>query len=73
MNLNAFYFIGLNSTINFTEISTPINFTEIPETWNGSYYNNSHSFVEENVYKPGVWCIYYYHVAVTPKFKELKY
>ena len=65
----AFYFIGFNSKINFTGVSQPTNVVGVPATGNNSYYYNSQSFVERNFYKPGVWCKYYYHVAVTPIFK----
>ena len=65
----AFYFIGFNSKINFTGVSQPTNVVGVPATGNNSYYYNSQSYVERNFYKPGVWCKYYYHVAVTPTFK----
>ena len=65
----AFYFIGFNSKINFTGVSQPTDVVGVPATGNNSYYYNSQSFVERNFYKPGVWCKYYYHVAVTPTFK----
>ena len=65
----AFYFIGFESKIKFTGISKPTNVIGVSATANGYYYN-SHSYVERKVYKPGVWCKYYYHVAVTPTFKE---
>ena len=66
----AFYFIGFNSKINFTGINAPTNLIGVKATGDGSYYYNSHSYVEEKCYKEGVWCKYYYHVAVTPTFKE---
>ena len=65
----AFYFIGFDSKINFTGISKPTNLIGVSGTAKGYYYN-SHSYVERKVYKPGVWCKYYYHVAVTPTYKE---
>ena len=65
----AFYYIGFDSKINFTGISKPSNVIGVSATANGYYYN-SQSYVERKVYKPGVWCKYYYHVAVTPTFKE---
>ena len=65
----AFYFIGFNSKIKFTGISQPTSLTNVPGNGNNSYYNNSQNYVEANVYKKGVWCRYYYHVAVTPTFK----
>ena len=67
----AFYFIGFKSKIRFIGISEPESLIGVPATGNGSYYYNSHSFVENEVYKEGVWCKYYYHVAVTPEFKTL--
>ena len=68
----AFYFIGFNSKINFTGINTPTDLIGVGAVSGGnpSYYYNSHSYVEEQFYKPGVWCQYYYHVVVTPTFKE---
>ena len=67
----AFYYIGFKSKIRFTGISEPENLIGVPATGNDSYYYNSHSYVENEVYKEGVWCKYYYHVAVTPEFKTL--
>ena len=68
----AFYFIGFDSKINFTGVSEPTNLLGVSATTQNSvnYYYNSHSYVEKNVYKEGVWCKYYYHVKVTPQFKE---
>ena len=67
----AFYFMGFNSKINFTGVSRPTDLTNVGATGGGSYYYNSHSFVEENLYnKGGVWCIYYYHVAIPMTFKD---
>ena len=67
----AFYFIGFKSTISFIGVSPPTNLKGVSATGNSSYFYNSHSYVENEVYIEGVWCKYYYHVAVTPKFKEL--
>ena len=65
----AFYFIGLNSTITFTALTgEPSNLKSIAATGSNSYYYNSQSYVEKNVYTSNVWCKYWYHVAVTPKF-----
>ena len=66
----AFYFIGINSKINFTGISQPNNLVPVPAKGENSYFYNSHSYVERNFYKKGVWCKYYYHVAVPPIFKK---
>ena len=68
----AFYYIGFNSKIYFTGIDQPTNIKSysVAGTGNPTYYYNSHSYVEENVYKEGIWVKYYYHVAVTPTFKE---
>ena len=66
----AFYFIGFKSKINFTGINKPTTLTGVSATGSGSYYYSSHSYVEKKVYLEGVWCKYYYHVAVTPTFKE---
>ena len=65
----AFYFIGLKSKINFTGISMPTNTIPVPARGKDDYYYNSQNFVEEKLYKPGVWCHSYYHVAVMPTFK----
>jgi hypothetical protein len=65
----AFYFIGQNSTINFKGISMPTNLIGVPARGKDDYYYNSQSFLEQNLYKPGVWCDSYYHVAVMPTFK----
>jgi len=65
----AFYFIGFDSKIKFTGVSKPTDLKGVSATANGYYYN-SQSYVERKVYNPGVWCKYYYHVAVTPTFKE---
>ena len=66
----AFYFIGFKSKINFTGINEPTTLTGVSATGDGSYYYSSHSYVEKSVYLEGVWCKYYYHVAVKPTFKE---
>lgn len=68
----AFYYIGFNSKIYFTGINQPTDLKSyaVTATGNPTYYYRSHSFVEENVYKEGIWVKYYYHVAVTPTFKE---
>ena len=55
---------------NFTSINKPTTLTGIKATGDGSYYYNSQSYVENKAYTEGVWCKYYYHVAVTPSFKE---
>ena len=65
---HAFYFIGRNSTINFTGIKEPTNLTDVPAFEGNSYHYYSHSYVEKDCYKEGVWCRFYYHVAVPPKF-----
>ena len=67
----AFYFIGRNSTIKFTALTgEPSNLKGIPATGTGSYYYNSQSYVEKNVYTADVWCKYWYHVAVPPQFSS---
>ena len=66
----AFYFIGINSTINFPGIEAPTDLVGVKATGDNSYYYNSQSYVEEKLYKPGIWCKYYYHVVVTPTFKS---
>ena len=65
----AFYFIGLKSKIKFTGVSMPKSTIPVPARGKDDYYYNSQNYVEEKVYKAGVWCHYYYHVAVMPTFK----
>ena len=65
----AFYFIGLKSKINFTGISMPTNTIAVPARGKDDYYYNSQSFLEQNLYKTGVWCNSFYHVAAMPTFK----
>ena len=64
----AFYFMGLNSSVSFTGVTKPETLIGVKATGNGSYYYNSQFYVEENVYKPGTWCIYYYHCAIPLSF-----
>ena len=66
----AFYFMGFNSKIEFTGISKPTSVIGVAATGSNSYYYNSQNYVEKVLYKPGVWCKYYYHVAIEPKFKS---
>ena len=65
----AFYFIGLNSKIKFSGVSMPTNTIGVAARGKDDYYYNSQSFLEQNLYKTGVWCNYFYHVAVMPTFK----
>ena len=65
----AFYFIGEKSKINFTGISMPTKTIPVAARGKDDYYYNSQSFLEQNLYKTGVWCHYYYHVNVMPTFK----
>ena len=64
----AFYFMGGNSTVSFSGVTAPETLTGVPATGNNSYYYNSHSYVEQNLYKPGIWCKYYYHIAIPLSF-----
>ena len=65
----AFYFMGRNSSVSFTGITAePKTLTNVPATGGNSYYYNSHSYVEQNLYKPGIWCRYYYHIAIPLTF-----
>ncbi|MBO6243273.1 MAG: leucine-rich repeat domain-containing protein, partial [Clostridia bacterium] len=59
----AFYFMGRISNVSFTGVTAPETITYAPATGGNSYYYNSHSYVEEKLYKPGIWCKYYYHIA----------
>ena len=64
----AFYFMGRKSTISFTGVTAPETQTGVSATGNNSYYYNSHSYLEQKLYKPGIWCKYYYHVAIPLSF-----
>ena len=64
----AFYYMGRNSSVSFTGVSAPETQTGVSATGNNSYYYNSHSYVEEKLYKPGIWCRYYYHIAIPLSF-----
>ena len=65
----AFYFIGRNSSITFISLTgEPSTLKHIAATGSNSYYYNSQSYVEKNVYTANVWCKYWYHVAVPPQF-----
>ena len=67
----AFYFIGRNSTIKFTTLTgEPSNVRGVAATGANSYYYNSQSYVEKNLYTADVWCKYWYHVAVPPQFSS---
>ena len=66
----AFYFMGRNSSIKFTGITAaPSTLTGVGANSDKNYYYNSQNYVEEKVYKPGIWCMYYYHIAINPTFK----
>lgn len=67
----AFYYMGFNSVISFTGVREPTNVIGVSANASGSnnYYYCSQNYVENKVYKPGVWCKYYYHVAIKPTFK----
>ena len=65
----AFYFIGINSKIHFSGIKQPTNLLGVPAKGSNDYFYNSQNYLEENLYKTGVWCNYYYHVAVMPTYK----
>ena len=60
--------MGRNSSITFSAITEPTTLTNVPATGGNSYYYNSHSYVEQNLYKPGVWCKYYFHIAIPKTF-----
>ena len=66
----AFYFMGRNSSIKFTGITAaPSTLTGVGANSDKNYYYNSQNYVEEKVYKPGIWCMYYYHIAINQTFK----
>ena len=65
----AFYFIGLNSKIHFTGVSMPTNTIGVGARGKDDYFYFSQNYMEQNVYKTGVWCNAFYHVAVMPTFK----
>ena len=66
----AFYFMGRNSSIKFTGITAaPSTLTGVGANSDKNYYYNSQNYVEEKVYKTGIWCMYYYHIAINPTFK----
>ena len=68
----AFYYIGRNSSITFNALTEPKAETLaiIPAASNAAitYYYHSHSYLEKNVYKPGVWCKYYSHITIPLSF-----
>jgi len=64
----AFYFMGRDSSVTFSNISAPESPRGVSATGANSYYYNSHSYVEQKVYLPGVWCKYYYHIAIPLTF-----
>ena len=67
----AFYFMGRNSTVKFTGIAEePKNLKGVSATGSNSYYYNSQNYVEEKLYKPGIWCKYYYHIAIPLTFSK---
>ena len=66
----AFYFMGRNSSVNFTGITAePSTLTGVGANSANNYYYNSQNYVEEKVYKTGIWCMYYYHIAIPLTFK----
>ena len=66
----AFYFMGRNSSVTFSAITAPESPRGVSATGANSYYYNSHSYVEQKVYLPGVWCKYYYHCAIPLTFQD---
>ena len=65
----ALYFIGEKSKIKFSGISMPTNTIGVVARGKDDYYYFSQSYLEQNLYKTGVWCNSFYHVAVMPSFK----
>ena len=57
--------------VTFSAVTEPETLTGVIATTTDSinYYYNSQNYVEEKVYKPGIWCMYYYHIAINPTFK----
>ena len=64
----AFYYMGRNSSISFTGVTEPTDLTSVIASANKGYYYNSHSYVEQKCYKPGVWCKNYQHCAIPINF-----
>ena len=66
----AFYFMGRNSSVTFTSITKPgdSSLTGVGANSAKNYYYVSQNYVEQNVYKPGIWCKYYYHIAIPLTF-----
>ena len=65
----AFYFMGRNSSLTFSGITAaPSTLTSVVANSAKNYYYYSQNYMEANVYKSGIWCKYYYHIAIPPKF-----
>ena len=64
----TFYYMGRNSSISFTGVTEPTDLTSVIASANKGYYYNSHSYVEQECYKPGVWCKNYQHCAIPINF-----
>ena len=68
----AFFYIGDQSKVTFKNLQQPTTLTSVSgdsAKSTGTYFTYSHSYVEKNVYKPGVWCNLYYHVRLPLNFK----
>jgi hypothetical protein len=64
----AFYFMGRNSTITFTGLSSAPSVVGYSYTGSNSYYYYSQLYMENNVYSPGKWAKYFYHCAIPVKY-----
>ena len=67
----AFFYIGENSKVTFKNLQQPTTLKSVSgdSASSSSYFTYSHSYVEKNIYKPGVWCNLYYHVRLPLNFK----
>ena len=68
---NALYFMELNSKITFAGITEPTELTNCSIAFgDGTYHYYSHSYVERDCYKEGVWCEHYFHITIPITFLE---
>ena len=63
----------MNRSVTFSAVIEPETLTSVITTTIDSfnyyyYYYYSQNYVEENLYKPGIWCKYYFHIAIPLTF-----